>query len=656
MKISFINRSALCVLLVAACLAAYWRYDVTVVQPRKEVSIRSFNANLQDREAINANLRRLKDIRAGVANVADLGRVSDAIVAPIQNLLTEILSSQDRHLAGTRKAFEGLSKDVDDFLKITNQLNLYEEKIKEFGERFSSYFQEFDSEILVWTDQTAKAIMAGEGVFNSLPFDGIMLRIATLQKIIPELDVFGQKLQDLKGNIDLWVNEMNTAQTLEEKQMIFGQKQYLFKGFEELFGTFNGYLLKTLERENDNVRTIASQINASVDVIEQPLLERFGAMNNVIETQVIQNKIKERQDQDLKRILFAGLVLALTGLFLAMAIYGFRFERGLAIFMRQTFKASTDSKEITTALSGHATDMIRNFELAKTYRDGLEETSAGFTERQLNLQRIDQLVRDTDYLVKESRENFLVIKEEFYNTEKVSKEIVHLTGALEGVAQQMTVIAERAALNVASNDQQAVGKQDTIDELKYLSSRIRHAVGSTHIALESRKDKIDDAKERFELIEMNMNQMADNTREALTEIACARLDHSQEASRINDILESAKAKGRQIANEINSLNKQIRDFSVLSNHLEALHELALRASALNAQSLLVESSDAQTVPAIESSSRRMNEYIKEYFTKVFESDVLKSSVKDEHIGFDDGLSQAPSQKPSSRIEETIKNT
>jgi cell division protein FtsB len=158
------------------------------------------------------------------------------------------------------------------------------------------------------------------------------------------------------------------------------------------------------------------------------------------------------------------------------------------------------------------------------------------------------------------------------------------------------------------------------------------------------------------LIEKNMNQMTDNTREALTEIARARLDHSQEASRINEILDSAKAKGRQIADEINALNQQIRDFSVLSKHLEALHELALRASALNAQSLLVENSDPQTVPAIESSSRRMNDYIKEYFTKVFESDVLKSSVKDEQIGFDDGLSQAPSQKPSSRIEETIKNT
>jgi hypothetical protein len=339
-----------------------------------------------------------------------------------------------------------------------------------------------------------------------------------------------------------------------------------------------------------------------------------------------------------------------------MIVYAFRFERGLALFKKQTFKASTDSREIAASLNNHATDMIDNFELARTFQQGLEEVSGGFTDRQLNLQRIDQLVRDTDILVKDSRENFLAIKDEFYNTEKISKEIVQLTGALNGVAQQMAVIAERAAFNVASNDQQAVGKQETIDELKYLSSRIRHAVGSTHAALDSRKDKIDEAKSKFELVEKNMDQMTENTRKALNEIALARLDHSQEANRIHEILENAKAKSLQIADEIHVLNQQIRDFSVLSKHLEALHELAVKASALNAQSLLVEHNDPQALPVIETSSRRMNDYIKEYFAKVFESDVLKPSIKDEVIGFDAGSSETSSQKPASRIEETINNT
>ena len=214
----------------------------------------------------------------------------------------------------------------------------------------------------------------------------------------------------------------------------------------------------------------------------------------------------------------------------------------MALFSRQTFKASTDSRELASSLNDHAGLMVRNFDLTTTLKEGLQEASDGFTDRQLNLQNIDQLVRDTDLLVNESRENFLSIKEEFYNTEKVSQEIVALTGALNGVAQQMTVIADRAALNVTKKSKQADGKQDTIDELKYLSSRIRHAVGSTHDALEARKDKITEAKTKFDLIEQNMDQMTENTREALKQIALARLDHSQEESRINEILQSAKTK------------------------------------------------------------------------------------------------------------------
>lgn len=656
MNISFINKSALCVLLVATCLTAFWRYEITVTQPRQNAVLKSFETTLQDREKIEDNLRRLKDIRSGVENVAGQGRLTDAVVGSMQKALADILSSEDRLLAGNRRAIEGFGRDLNDFLKITNQMDLYERKIKEFSDRFTVYFQVFESDISTWKEQTAGAIMAGTAVTNTLPVGDMIQRISTLQKIIPEFGAFEQKLQDLKGSIDQWVNDINVAQTLEEKQTVFGQKQYLLKGFADLFGTFNNYLLRTIEQENANVRQIAGQIYASMNVIEQPLVEQFGALNNAIETQVIQNKIKDRQYRDIKRVVFIGLVFALIGIFVAMVLYALRFERGMALFKRQTFKASTDSREITVALNDHATGMIRNFELARTMQEGLQEASEGFTQRQLNLQRIDQLVRDTDLLIKESRENFMVIKEEFYNTEKVSKEIVHLTGALDGVAQQMSMIAERAALNVADNYQQAAGKQDTIDELKYLSSRIRHAVSSTHTALEARKDKIDEAKGKFELIEKNMDQMTDNTRFALTEIAHARLDHSQEAHRINEILENAKAKSRYIADEINGLNQQIRDFSVLSKHLEALHELAVKASALNAQSLLVTSSDPQVLPVIESSSRRMNDYIKEYFTKVFESDVLKPSAQDELPGIDDGFSQDPSQKPASRIEETIKNT
>src|SRR6185503_7442139 len=108
----------------------------------------------------------------------------------------------------------------------------------------------------------------------------------------------------------------------------------------------------------------------------------------------------------------------------AMSIYAFRFERGVALFQQQTMKASEDSKEIVASLNDHAGSMIRNFELARTFKDGLEEVAENFTDRQLNLQHIDQLVRDTDLLIKESRENFQSIKEEFYGTEKVSHEIV----------------------------------------------------------------------------------------------------------------------------------------------------------------------------------------------------------------------------------------
>jgi uncharacterized membrane protein YgcG len=88
--------------------------------------------------------------------------------------------------------------------------------------------------------------------------------------------------------------------------------------------------------------------------------------------------------------------------------------------------------------------------------------------------------------------------------------------------------------------------------------------------------------------------------------------------------------------------------------LDALHELAVKASALNAQSLLVENKQEDQVAVLETSSRQMNDYIQEYFTKVFESDVLKSSVKKEVL--DSGLSDTSSQEPASRIKETISKT
>lgn len=654
MNISFLNKAALITLLIATILVAFWRYEVTVVQPQQNALLTSFQSALNDRDKLQEVVQGLKEVRGGIDRIADQAKLDDNSITSLQNSLSGVTHSDPRLLANTQGSLGQFESDIIEFLKITNQLSLYEIKAKEFTDGFSVYFRMFDNDVERWKEAAITAMINSTEVPNTIPVAGLIQKIATLQKIIPELGIFEQKLQDLQGAVDQWVKDINAAATIEEKQAIFGQRQYILKSFTDVFATFNGYILKTLEREQANVRQIAQQIQNSIAFIEQPLQERFGSLNNKIDTQIIQAKIRERQYLDLKRANVAMAFVLLIGLFIGMASFAFRFERAAALFKQQTIKASKDSKELVASLNDHSDLIVSNFELSRNLKEGLEEVNEGFTDRQLNLQYIDQLVRDTDLLVKESRESFVGIKDEFYNTEKVSQEIVQLTGALDGVAQQMTLIAERAVQNVASNPQQASNKQNTIDELKYLSSRIRHAVVCTQDALETRKEQINEAKVKFDLIEKNMDQMTENTREALKEIALARLDHSQEASRINEILETAKTRSFQIAEEINGLNRQVRDFSVLSKHLDALHELAVKASALNSESLLVEAKDPQVVPVLETSSRRMNDYIKEYFTKVFESDVLKPSINADSI--DSGLSKTSSPEDASRIKETIKST
>ncbi len=655
MNINFLNRAAIIVLLVATCLVAFWRYEVTVVQPRQSALLTSFQTDIRNRDFLKDKLHDLKNIRTGIELIASESKLDESPVILVEKALNNLKSADPRQLAGTQKVIKQFDADVAEFLKITNQLERYEVKTKEFINGFHDYFQSFENEVERWKKDAAGAILNSAEVTNTIPVEALTQKIDTLQKIIPELAAFEQKLLNLQGDLNHWIAEINTAPTIEEKQAVFSQKQYILKAFADHFETFNGYVLKTLEQEQVNGRQIANQILNSMDVIEKPLQERYGSLNNAVDTLVIQAKIQERQYQDIKRVVVVGTFVILIGLFLVLAVFMFRFEKGMNLFNRQTAKASEDSKELVASLQDHSNLIMDNFELTKVYKDGLENVAQGFADRQINLQNVDQLVRDTDLLVQESRTNFLTIKEEFYYTEKVSQEIVQLTGALDGVAQQMTVIAERAILNVANNHQQAVGKQDTIDELKYLASRIRHAVRSTHDALENRKDKINEAKAKFELIETNMNQMTDNTRQALKEIALARLEHSQEVSRINEILDDAKSKSLQIAEEITALNNQIRDFSVLSKHLQALHELAIKASALNAQSLLVETKQQdESAEVLVKSSRQMNDYIQEYFTKVFESDVLKPAIKKEAL--ESGLSETSAQEPAPRIKETISNT
>ncbi|MBL8012744.1 MAG: hypothetical protein JNN05_02745 [Candidatus Omnitrophica bacterium] len=517
---------------------------------------------------------------------------------------------------------------------------------------FAGYFQSFENDIKFWQKESASAILEQTPV-NKLPVDKLIQRIEVLKNIIPELDEFEQKLQGISTSIAQWVEAINAAPTVEEKQILFMTKQFLLKSYSDLFNTFDGYVLDTLDQEKVNVQQIATEILSAMAAIEKPLQEKLGALDNSIQTQIQQAQKKEKQFRDLKRISVVGTFVVLLGLFAGLVIFTIRFQEGFHLFKYQTAKASEDTRELISLLKDQSNLVVSNFELNQAYEDGLNNVVEGFAGRQIQLQNIDQLVRDTDSLVTDSKNNFVAIKEEFYNTEKISQEIVQLTVALEGVALQMSVIAERAMLNVAGNHQQAVGKQDTIDELKYLSSRIRHAVNCTHEALDARKDTISDAKTKFTVIEKNMDQMTENARQALKEIAAARLDHSQEVSRVNEILASAKTKSIQLADEITALNKQVSDFSILTKHLDALHELAVKASALNAQSLLVDEKQEPNAATFVSSSRKMNEYIQEYFTKVFENGTLKANVKKNEM---DSLAQTSPQKSSSRINETVSNS
>jgi hypothetical protein len=546
MNISFLNKAAVVLLLVATGLVAFWRYEVTVVQPQQNALLNSFRRDIRDRDFLKDRLFDLQNIRLGIEHIATNTKLDDSIVFQIQGALNGITASEPRQFAGAKEVVKQFETDVKEIIKITNQLGMYEAKTKEFISGFDSYFQAFESDEQRWKKEAAVAILESREVTNTIPVDNMIQKISTIKTIIPELSYFEQKLQEHQSVLNQWIAQINAAATIEEKQALFGQKQYILKSFTDLFKTFNGYVFKMLDKEKLNVRQIANQIYNSMNVIEQPLEERYGALNNAVETKIIQAKMKEREYLDLKRANVIGIFVILIGLFSGLAIFVFRFEKGMNIFKLQTAKAAEDSKELIASLKDHSNLMIDNFELTRTYKDGLEGVAESFTDRQINLQNIDQLVRDTDMLVNESRVNFLTIKDEFYNTEKVSVEIVQLTGALDGVAQQMSVIAERAILNVSNNHQQAAGKQDTIDELKYLSSRIKHAVRSTHEALEIRKDKINEAKIKFGLIEKNMDQMTENTRQALKEISLARLDHSQEVSRINEILDNAKSKSLQM--------------------------------------------------------------------------------------------------------------
>lgn len=616
MNISFHNKMAWGIIIVAACLVAVWRYEVNVIQPQNQQMIASLQNDLRERGELKDLIQSFQDIRNSVERVAAQGRVDDSVVVSIQRSLTDIGNARYQPSASTQDLLHQLEADINEFLKITNQLDLYEGKIEQFTDGFSLYFQDFNKAIVSWKEMAVETIAVGGEITNTLPFTALSQRVSTLEKIIPEYDTFTQKLQSLEIGFNRWIEEINAAATIDEKQAAFGQKQYLLNGLPELFATFNGYALKTLERERENVSQIARQIGASIAAVQVPFQEQFGVRNNAVQTQITLTEYKEKEFRVLKKVIVSVMFVVLIGLFIAMAVYSFRFELGMTLFKKQTLKAARDSRQLAASVNDHTTLIIKNFDLSRTLKESLEQTSDGFAKRQLNLQHVDRLVRDTDVLIKESQESFLNIKQEFYNTEKVSQEIVLLTGALEGVAQQMTSIADRAALNLPENAQEADGKQSTIDELKYLSGRIRHAVSSTYIALDARKEKINETKARFESIEENMVQMTENTKEALRGIALARLDHSEEASRISEILENAKNTSRAIANEIDALNKQVSDFSVLGKHLDALHELAVKASALNAQSLLVEE---KGMASSAQSSQRMNDHVQEYFKKIFEA-------------------------------------
>jgi hypothetical protein len=620
MNISFHHKVALGLIALTLFLVSVWRHDFRSEEPRHKALLTSIQNDLRDRDQLSSVLEELNKTKANIERVAAQGKIDDAVGQSLSESLNGLLLSGDRIFAGQENPFKQLSADASEFFKIAGQLALYEAKLDEFAGGFNTYFLSFQSNVNRWKETTAAAIVAGETINNAIPFTELNQRVSTLEKVIPEVSVFKQRLQSLAMGFDQWSEEINAAKTIEEKQAAFAKKEFLLKGVPELFATFNQYIQSSGDRERANVQQIARQITVSLADIQIQVQDKYAVKNNSIQTVMAQAEYKDSQYRKIKYVVAGLTFMALIFFFFVITIYAFRFERGLAIFRRKTFEAAQTTREITTALKNNSSLAVQNFDLASTLKEGLENVSQGFLARQGNLQQVDQLVRDTDALIKESQQNFMHIKTEFDNAEKVSKEIVNLTSALEGIAQQMTSVAERVSGTATTSPEEIQGKEKTIDELKYLAGRIRYSVNATHTTLDGRVQQIEEAKAKFALIEDNMTQMTENTKQALRGLALARLDHSEEVSRINEILENAKTTSRGIVSEIETLNKQINDFSALSKHLAALHELAVKASALNAQSLLTEDKASSAV-----NSQRMNAYVQEYFKKVFENPAIKAN-------------------------------
>ena len=132
MNISFINKIALGVLLVATCIAVFWRYEVTVIQPRQNVAMASFHQDLRDREKLKEILGRFKDLRVGVERITSEGKLNEEVVVELQNSLSAISSLDPRLLGRSQSNIKAVEADINEFLKITNQVSLYEAKVKEF--------------------------------------------------------------------------------------------------------------------------------------------------------------------------------------------------------------------------------------------------------------------------------------------------------------------------------------------------------------------------------------------------------------------------------------------------------------------------------------------------------------------------------------------
>jgi hypothetical protein len=617
MNISFHNKVAFGLIALACVLVWMWRYEFRIEDPRHKALISSVQNDLHERDRLSGALVELKVTQGAIERIAVQGEVDNSADESLSRSLGSLQAIGDKIFTAEENPFKQLNADVTEFSKIAAQLALYEGKVDEFISGFRVYFQTLEQSAQQWKDAAEVTIATGGTVAGTISFSELDLKLSVLEKAIPEFNNLKQRVKVLESGYDQWVRDINAADNVAEKQAAFTQKQFLLKGIPELSGTFNEYIEKSVERERANVELIAQQIVASLGDIQRQVEEKFAVKNNSIQTVMAQTKYRDDQYRKIKygvtAFIFAGIIV----FFFGMTIYSFRFEKGLAIFKRKTFEAAQTSREISSALKDNSALAAGNFDLANTLKEGLADVAGGFLARQNNLQHIDHLVRDTDALIKESHENFTHIKDEFYNSEKISQEVVHLTGALEGVALQMTTIAEA----IASNPQPVEGKEKTIDELKYLAGRIRYSVNATHTTLNSRAAKIEEAKAKFTLIENNMTQMTENTKQALRSLALARLDHSEEVNRINEILENAKTTSRVIVKEIETLNKQINDFSLLSKHLAALHDLAVKASALNAQSMLPEAAEVNATVA---TSQRMNSYVQEYFKKIFENTALQA--------------------------------